>query len=337
MNHISIAVTGFSVIALTLLFFQKRTETRTAQTFARVLLFTLMIIQLLQALYINGYISFNGAISFLYLLSLGLVGPLFYLYSQHIIQTDLEWMPQKSVHFLPVIIAALPGSLFSDTFTMAYSFMFLLGGVYMSHLAWSLYLLRARRTLFKMEFFFAASFLTWSIAVVLMGILNSQVVNILLFTQTIMLSLSIAAALHIQLNYPHLLSSLEEIASREYQTSTLQNIDCESKKQQLEQFMTIKEAYQDAELSLSSCAEQLSLKPHQLSELINTQLGMSFSSYLRQQRVQASEILLTTEPKVSVLAIGLSVGFSSQSAFYSAFKDIHSIAPGQYRQKNLTK
>ncbi len=337
MNQISIAVAGFSIIASILLFFQNRTETKTAKTLARTLLCVLIIIQFIQAMYVGGYLLLDSTVSFFYLLSLGLVGPVFYLYSQHVIQTDRGWTIWESWHFLPVIALSLSGVLFPDYFPMVYSLMFFLGGVYMTRLAWSLYLLRERRTLFKMEFLFTAGFLAWSIAVVLMGILSSQVMDILLSAQTIMLSLLIAAAIHIQLNYPHLLSSLEEIASRQYQTSTLLNVDCEAMKKQLDELMTVNEIYQDADLSLSSCAEMLSLKPHQLSELINTQLGMSFSSYLRQQRIKASEVLLKTEPEVSVLAVGLSVGFSSQSAFYSAFKDIHAIAPGQYRRQILTK
>ncbi len=335
MNQISIAIAGFSIIASILLFFQKRTETQTAKILARTLLLVLIIIQFIQAMYIAGYLSFERAISVFYLLSLGLVGPVFYLYSQHIIQTNLEWTIRESWRFLPAIIFSFLGFLFPDSFSLIYSFMFLLGGLYMGRLAWSLYLLRERRRLFKMEFLFTASFLAWSLAVVLMGILSSQVMGFLLSAQVIMLSLLIAAAIHIQLNYPHLLSSLEEIASRQYQTSTLVNVDCESKKKQLEELMSVKEIYRDAELSLSSCAEMLSLKSHQLSELMNTQLGVSFSSYLRQQRIKASEILLKNEPEVSVLAVGLSVGFSSQSAFYSAFKSIHGIAPGQYRQQIL--
>lgn len=337
MSQISIAVAGFSIIASILLFFQKRTETKTGKILAQILLCVLIIIQFIQAMYIGDYLLFDNAISFFYLLSVGLVGPVFYLYSQHVMQTNLEWTIREGWHFLPVIIFSLFGLLFPNYFSMVYSLMFLIGGVYMCRLAWSLYLLRERRTLFKMEFLFTASFLAWSLAVVVMGVLSSQVMDVLLPAQTIMLALLIAVAIHIQLNYPHLLSSLEEIASRQYQTSTLLNVDCESKKNQLEELMTVKEIYQDTELSLSSCAEMLSLKSHQLSELINTQLGMSFSSYLRLQRINASEILLKTEPDVSVLAVGLSVGFSSQSAFYSAFKDIHSIAPGQYRRQILTR
>jgi len=220
---------------------------------------------------------------------------------------------------------------------LAYSVMFLLGGVYMFRLAWSLYQLRERRSLFKLEFILTGSFLIWSIIVVLIGFLSSLALDLLISTQTIMLSISIAAAIYIQLNYPHLLSSLEELGSRQYQSSTLLNVDCELIKEQLDELMSVKQIYQDAELSLSSCAQMLSLKSHQLSELINTQLEMSFSTYLRQQRIKAAELLLRTEPEISVLAVSLSVGFNSQSAFYSAFKEIHAMAPGQYRRQILSK
>lgn len=213
--------------------------------------------------------------------------------------------------------------------------MFLLGGLYMSQLAWSLYQLRVRRTLFKMEFLFTSVFLSWAIAVVLIGLLSAQAMSLLIPIQTIMLTIAIAAAIHIQLNYPHLLSSLEEIAHRQYQASTLLNVDCDRVKQQLDNLMTNKHVYQDSELSLTALAEMLALKSHQLSEFINTQLDMSFSSYLRRQRVSAAEAMLKKEPDVSVLAVGLSVGFSSQSAFYSAFKEFHAMAPGQYRQQML--
>lgn len=337
LNQISLAAAGFSIIALTLLILQKRTESKITKNLANTLLISLIGVQLLQGLYISGYLLLTEMTIFVYLFLLGFVAPLFYLYSQHILKTDKKWSMHESSHFLPIVLIAIVGFLFPEYFNIAYSFMFLLGGMYMSRLAWSLYQLRKRRTLFRMEFVFTAVFLTWAIVVVLVGIFSAQAMDLLIPIQTIMLAVAIAAAIHIQLNYPHLLSSLEEIALRQYQSSTLLNVDCEKIKQQLNQLMLNKNVYQDSELSLAALAEMLLLKPHQLSELMNTQLEMSFSSYLRNQRVKAAENLLKTEPEVSVLAIGLSVGFSSQSAFYSAFKELHSIAPGQYRQQILTK
>jgi AraC-like DNA-binding protein len=335
MNQISLAAAGFSIIALLLLIIQKRTESIITKRLGLTLLCVLMGIQLLQGLYVAGYLILADKVILFYLLLLGFVGPLFYLYSQHVLEMSKPWSMRESGHFIPVIAVSFAGFNFPEFFNLFYSFMFLLGGLYMSQLAWSLYKLRIRRTLFKMEFLFTSVFLSWAIAVVLIGILSAQAMSLLIPIQTITLSIAIAAAIHIQLNYPHLLSSLEEIAHRQYQASTLLNVDCEKVKLQLDELMINKQVYQDTELSLSALADMLSLKSHQLSEFINLQLGMSFSSYLRQQRVSAAEAMLKTEPDVSVLAVGLSVGFSSQSAFYSAFKEFHSIAPGQYRQQML--
>jgi len=85
-------------------------------------------------------------------------------------------------------------------------------------------------------------------------------------------------------------------------------------------------------LNLALLAEQLSLTQHQLSELINTEFQQGFSRYIRQQRIEEAKQLLLADPDTSVLAIGLSVGFSTQSNFYAAFRDIVGVAPGQYRK-----
>ncbi|MCF6301547.1 MAG: helix-turn-helix domain-containing protein, partial [Proteobacteria bacterium] len=74
---------------------------------------------------------------------------------------------------------------------------------------------------------------------------------------------------------------------------------------------------------------------HQLSELINTRLGMSFSSFLRVQRVEAAKTMLKNEPNSSVLSIGMAVGFASQSNFYTAFSKMTGSTPGKYRHCNI--
>jgi AraC-like DNA-binding protein len=42
--------------------------------------------------------------------------------------------------------------------------------------------------------------------------------------------------------------------------------------------------------------------------------------------------MLLAEPRASVLSVGLSVGFTSQSNFYEAFREIEGSTPGQYRK-----
>ena len=48
----------------------------------------------------------------------------------------------------------------------------------------------------------------------------------------------------------------------------------------------------------------------------------------------APDLLWVAEPSASVLSVGLSVGFTSQSNFYEAFREIEGMTPGQYRKLN---
>jgi len=337
LNQVSIAAAGFSFIALLLLLLQKRMESKLASRYAVTLLSTLILIQLLQVYFINSHFLIEGTIAFIYLLLLGLVGPLFYLYTLSILKYEKLFSYQDLYHIASIIIFAAVFLLIEKSFSFVYAAMFVIGGIYMLKLIWSLYQLRNRRTLFKLEFMVTTCFLGWAILIVLFSLINNPLTEILIPSQIIMLALSIASALYIQLNFPHLLSTLEEIGNRSYQSSTLEKLDCAQLKQQLNETIVTKKGYENCDLNLSSLAEQLSVKPYQLTEFLNTQLNMSFSSYLRNQRICAAEILLKSEPTVSVLAIGLAVGFNSQSAFYSAFRQIHAMAPGQYRKQLLAE
>ena len=58
---------------------------------------------------------------------------------------------------------------------------------------------------------------------------------------------------------------------------------------------------------------------------------MGFSRLVRQHRVDAAKKMLIAEPRASVLSVGLSVGFTSQSNFYVAFKEMTGTVPGKFR------
>ena len=96
--------------------------------------------------------------------------------------------------------------------------------------------------------------------------------------------------------------------------------------------MTVDQLFQNEELSLSMLAEQLKLTTHQLSELINTEFEYGFPRYVREHRIRQAKDLLLNEPNSSILAISMNVGFKSQSNFYTAFKEITGISPGQFRK-----
>ncbi|MBT7443789.1 MAG: AraC family transcriptional regulator [Methylococcales bacterium] len=333
LTQLSFVAAGFSIVGLVLLGLQTRSESPMATRFALAMLTNLLALQVIHLALLSQTWHVSGILTLVYVSLLGSVGPLFFGYCQAVISPSDVQKLSALAPAMVILGVAVVAAIYPPFLQWAYALMFVLCGLYMGKLASLLLKLKHRRSLFKLEFMLVAGFLAWAMMVVALGVAGSLSLLQLLPIQMILLGITVAIALHIQLNYPHLLSSLEEMASRQYQTSTLAQVDCEQKIQQLKQLMHQQKIYEDSHLSLDGLAELLALKPHQLTELVNTQLDMNVSTYLRQVRVQASEALLLEEPKVSVLAIGLSVGFNSQSAFYAAFKAQHNMAPGQFRKK----
>lgn len=134
--------------------------------------------------------------------------------------------------------------------------------------------------------------------------------------------------------YPELVHYVAEATeARKYENSTLENVDVVAQVDTLERLMMEDHVYQDDTLSLASLAEQLDLTAHQLSELLNEHKKISFSAYIKQLRVAEAQRRLVLEPDEVILNIGLAVGFSSSSAFYSAFREVSGCPPGRFRKQ----
>lgn len=85
-------------------------------------------------------------------------------------------------------------------------------------------------------------------------------------------------------------------------------------------------------LQLKELAKQFYLNPTYCSELFNKKLGISFSRYLNQLRIDQCCLLLRTSAK-SAEEIALQAGFADSTHFHKMFKSITGETPGQYRKK----
>ena len=83
-------------------------------------------------------------------------------------------------------------------------------------------------------------------------------------------------------------------------------------------------------MTLESAAAQIGISQYRLSRLFSNELGVSFTRYLRQLRVEKAKELLAGEE--SILNIAMSCGFETLRSFERAFMEINGVTPRDFRR-----
>ncbi|MEW7289199.1 tetratricopeptide repeat protein [Aquimarina sp. 2304DJ70-9] len=128
-----------------------------------------------------------------------------------------------------------------------------------------------------------------------------------------------------------------EQKNKKYRTSTLSEEEREKYMQQILDFMETEKPYLDSELTLGKLAEELTMVPYHLSEVLNEALRKSFYDFINIYRVEAVKQFMA-DPKTSnltLLGIAFDAGFNSKTAFNRAFKKATGLSPSKYRQKHI--
>lgn len=324
-------IIGFSVIACALLyatyvfFLHNLNKSPRALTTSFLLLFGLSMLQLGHLGYL--WDGLDPLSSWSYRFWLFLVPSMFYLFSRSILFEETRFTPSMLVHITPVLLIFVPQQ------TVAISLLFCIGTGYSIWLTQVIYSLRESRGRSKFELFFLVLFSVMAVGVLILGFsLPYMDVGYFYVPYALGIGLALVLVVATLLGFPELLAELAEVARLRYESSTLTDLDVAATKQRLEQLMSVDKLYQNEHLTLATAAEALDVTTHQLSELINTEYGVSFSRFVREHRIQAAQTLLKDEPKASILSISMEVGFKSQSNFYAAFKEITGESPGTYRK-----
>ncbi|AOT11202.1 helix-turn-helix domain-containing protein [Pseudoalteromonas luteoviolacea] len=101
----------------------------------------------------------------------------------------------------------------------------------------------------------------------------------------------------------------------------------------LEKLMSEGELYKCPNLSLSLVAEKLKISAPQLSQILNDNLGTSFTSYINHHRIELAKTLLHENQKMNLKQISELCGYNNQSTFYIAFKKFANTTPAKYRKR----
>lgn len=134
----------------------------------------------------------------------------------------------------------------------------------------------------------------------------------------------------------HYDQSTAEISGRKYAKSGLSDSKLLQLKDKLERIMSGDLVYLQADLTLPTLAERVGCSVNHLSQVINSGFNVSFFEYLNQYRIKhATKLLLNGDGRDgAILNIAFTVGFNSNSAFYSAFRKHVGRTPAQYRREH---
>lgn len=95
--------------------------------------------------------------------------------------------------------------------------------------------------------------------------------------------------------------------------------------------------YRNSDLTLQQLAEMAGITPHNLSEVINTQLRHNFFDFVNQYRLEeVKRALLEPENQhLKILAIAFEAGFNSKTSFNTIFKKYLGMTPSEYRERTV--
>jgi AraC-like DNA-binding protein len=117
----------------------------------------------------------------------------------------------------------------------------------------------------------------------------------------------------------------------------INNAELDSRKQSISSLMQSQKLYEDAELTLSQLAKQLSTNTSELSKIINTGFQMNFNDFVNEYRVNAmlEKLKAGEQKKQTLLGIAFDCGFNSKATFNRAFKKQTGLSPKEWVEKNL--
>lgn len=89
-------------------------------------------------------------------------------------------------------------------------------------------------------------------------------------------------------------------------------------------------------VTIAELAEREGLNPEYFSRLFARETGKKVGEYITEAKIRTAQNMLA-HSDYSILDIALSLGFSSQSAFTTAFRKLTSMTPKKYRDANHSK
>ncbi len=134
--------------------------------------------------------------------------------------------------------------------------------------------------------------------------------------------------------FPEFFTDLEVVLeSVRYKNTQIKDLDLKKLHLDLVDLMNTEKIYLKENLSVKVVAEELDIKPYQLSEFLNKHLQINFAQFVNNFRVEKAARMLLEDEKANILSVAYKVGFNSKATFNLAFQNSKGMSPREYVKK----
>ncbi|MEH0154552.1 helix-turn-helix domain-containing protein [Limibacter armeniacum] len=118
---------------------------------------------------------------------------------------------------------------------------------------------------------------------------------------------------------------------KKYSKSGLKEEDAIRHMEQLKDLMEKDRLYLESELTLADLADKTGISKHNLTEVLNKQLGKTFYQFVNEYRIEEAKKQMASDKHDNLLQLALACGFNSKSTFNTYFKKIEGVPPSKYQ------
>ncbi|WP_134090111.1 AraC family transcriptional regulator [Olivibacter sp. XZL3] len=122
------------------------------------------------------------------------------------------------------------------------------------------------------------------------------------------------------------------VEKRSYAKSALSKTALQHYQEKLETCIHDEQLFLDASLTIERLGDHLNIPKHHLSQVFNTQIGKSFTSYMNEARINFACRLLEQESNTPIEQLAYQSGFNSKVSFYRQFKNKLGCTPSEYQR-----
>ncbi|MEQ9412614.1 MAG: helix-turn-helix domain-containing protein [Cyclobacteriaceae bacterium] len=262
------------------------------------------------------------------LVGMGAIGPLLYLYVQHL--SSEKWKKLNHLHFLFSLVMGF-SLLFAKGNTVFWLY-FVTAVQMVSYLVLAILTINKHKREYSSEELRWVKFLATVIALV-WSIYAAQLFfqgAIAYLIGTVTASIALFALLFKALQSNRIFVRTKRITQTEGGKELVKKVLAAMEKEEL---------YKDSELTLPKLARLIGVKPYVLSGVLNDYHKKSFPEFVNEYRIkEAQKLLLSAQHQVySIEAIAFDCGFNTPSAFYTYFKRFTKVTPAEYRDREMAQ